>query len=532
MMRWEAKVARATPPRSSSSTTACGSWHADRYPFAADADDRRAERLGAGPAGPSRSTGRPIRTARCASAISARSPRTCRSRCCSRRWRLARSHPLLAGAELNIHGHLGFFPARCGAAASPACDAEADAGRASTAARSPRPTRPACTRESDALVFCVPGAKYVTSGKVFEYMATGKPIVSVHEPDIAAADVLDGYPLWFTGATASTRTASPSRSSPPPRRARDASPRAAGGRPPARRQIPAGSCWTPLEARLRAGLVRPADPGVAVVSTVATGCPRASCVTPRLPAPSGCGTSDLAEPACSVRAVLPEAEHEDASSTPGSGCARCSTSRRDLPFRRIGASLALRRARRLVGMARSLTAAGRCWRWTERRSPAGSSRISRSIHRQAVRAGVQGHPAVDAGAQGPPVPPGPSTWPAPTGSWPPTRPRMPLGWRLARRYPGTHARSPGRKPTAARPQAVQRRRARSARRSARTSTTRFAARRRRTACRARRPAPAGGQLRPGVAQPAGSGTSWFQPSTSVSTHSVSLRSVVHGRPSR
>ena len=45
----------------------------------------------------------------------------------------------------------------------------------------------------------MPGAKFVTSGKVFEYMATGKPIVSVHETDIAAADVLNGYPLWFTG---------------------------------------------------------------------------------------------------------------------------------------------------------------------------------------------------------------------------------------------------------------------------------------------------------------------------------------------
>jgi hypothetical protein len=28
-------------------------------------------------------------------------------------------------------------------------------------------------------------------------MATGKPIVSVHAPDIAAVDVLTGHPLWF-----------------------------------------------------------------------------------------------------------------------------------------------------------------------------------------------------------------------------------------------------------------------------------------------------------------------------------------------
>jgi hypothetical protein len=31
-------------------------------------------------------------------------------------------------------------------------------------------------------------------------MATGRPIVSVHEAGIAAADVLAGYPPWFAGA--------------------------------------------------------------------------------------------------------------------------------------------------------------------------------------------------------------------------------------------------------------------------------------------------------------------------------------------
>lgn len=51
--------------------------------------------------------------------------------------------------------------------------------------------------ESDVLVFLVGGARYVTSGKIFEYMASGRPIVSVHAPGIAATEVLTGYPLWF-----------------------------------------------------------------------------------------------------------------------------------------------------------------------------------------------------------------------------------------------------------------------------------------------------------------------------------------------
>ena len=42
--------------------------------------------------------------------------------------------------------------------------------------------------------------RYVTSGKVYEYMASALPIVSVHDPGNAASDVLRGYPLWFPAA--------------------------------------------------------------------------------------------------------------------------------------------------------------------------------------------------------------------------------------------------------------------------------------------------------------------------------------------
>ncbi|MGO1770206.1 MAG: glycosyltransferase [Microbacterium sp.] len=41
----------------------------------------------------------------------------------------------------------------------------------------------------------IPG-RYVTSGKVFEYAATGLPVVSVHGPESAAASVLEGHPAW------------------------------------------------------------------------------------------------------------------------------------------------------------------------------------------------------------------------------------------------------------------------------------------------------------------------------------------------
>lgn len=47
----------------------------------------------------------------------------------------------------------------------------------------------------DVMVLALAGGRYVTSGKVYEYMATGLPIVGVHEADHASSEVLRGYPL-------------------------------------------------------------------------------------------------------------------------------------------------------------------------------------------------------------------------------------------------------------------------------------------------------------------------------------------------
>ena len=53
---------------------------------------------------------------------------------------------------------------------------------------------------SDVLLLILSRGRYVTSGKVYEYMASALPIVSVHEPGNGAADVLTGYPLWYQAA--------------------------------------------------------------------------------------------------------------------------------------------------------------------------------------------------------------------------------------------------------------------------------------------------------------------------------------------
>ncbi|MEU3631375.1 glycosyltransferase [Streptomyces fradiae] len=118
-------------------------------------------------------------------------------------FKIARRHPDLADAELQIHGHLGFFKnspgtlkARLGLQDGPRPEGVEDTGLRYCGPVSKTEVG-RVYEESDVLVFLAGGGRYVTSGKIFEYMAFGHPIVSVHQPGIAAQDVLDGYPLWF-----------------------------------------------------------------------------------------------------------------------------------------------------------------------------------------------------------------------------------------------------------------------------------------------------------------------------------------------
>jgi glycosyltransferase involved in cell wall biosynthesis len=48
----------------------------------------------------------------------------------------------------------------------------------------------------DALLLLFTGGRDTTSGKIYEYMSTGLPIMSAHEAEHGALDLLDGYPLW------------------------------------------------------------------------------------------------------------------------------------------------------------------------------------------------------------------------------------------------------------------------------------------------------------------------------------------------
>lgn len=114
-------------------------------------------------------------------------------------WRLARSrHPRVAAARLEVRGHFGAGANR-GATGHASLLLQAAEDGVSMGGPVAKGDLPALYAGWDALLLILIGGRYVTSGKVYEYMATGLPIVSAHAPAHDASAVLAGYPMW-TGA--------------------------------------------------------------------------------------------------------------------------------------------------------------------------------------------------------------------------------------------------------------------------------------------------------------------------------------------
>jgi len=110
-------------------------------------------------------------------------------------WRLARVRsPLLVGAELRVVGQFGhggvLTPEQAAIAAEFAADGLVLTGR------QPKHQIGQVYADADVLVFVKEGSGMVTSGKVYEYVATGRPIVSMLEREHDARRVLSGYPRW------------------------------------------------------------------------------------------------------------------------------------------------------------------------------------------------------------------------------------------------------------------------------------------------------------------------------------------------
>lgn len=111
-------------------------------------------------------------------------------------WREARrAEPLLQDATLEIRGHIGAGASREANAVMETVLAAREDGVAFGGAV-PKGEVADVYAHWDALLLPLIGGRYVTSGKVYEYMATGLPIVSVHEQDHDASALLRDYPLW------------------------------------------------------------------------------------------------------------------------------------------------------------------------------------------------------------------------------------------------------------------------------------------------------------------------------------------------
>ena len=110
-------------------------------------------------------------------------------------WGKARAAGNLDAATATFYGHLGFFPASAAQLRERVKDdPELDVSYGGPVEKADV----ARVYEGlDVLLLVLGGGRYVTSGKVYEYMATGRPIVSVHDRDSAANGPLRGYPLWF-----------------------------------------------------------------------------------------------------------------------------------------------------------------------------------------------------------------------------------------------------------------------------------------------------------------------------------------------
>lgn len=117
-----------------------------------------------------------------------------------RGWRIARAQsPAVADGSAHFHGYLGYYAVPEPSMAKLISGAEDDDVRYDGPVHKGEIGKVYDT--FDILLLMLGSGRYVTSGKIFEYLATGLPIVSVHDPANAASDVLQGHPLWFPAAS-------------------------------------------------------------------------------------------------------------------------------------------------------------------------------------------------------------------------------------------------------------------------------------------------------------------------------------------
>lgn len=110
-------------------------------------------------------------------------------------WDLIRDDPELQDVSIDLYGHLGFF--EHSRAALAALLPTGEDTRVHYRGPLPKDQVGEAYEDLDALLLVTPGSRYVTCQKAYEYLAFGKPIVSVNRPGTDARAPLEGYPLAF-----------------------------------------------------------------------------------------------------------------------------------------------------------------------------------------------------------------------------------------------------------------------------------------------------------------------------------------------
>ncbi|MGW4029025.1 glycosyltransferase [Streptomyces sp. NPDC004838] len=116
-------------------------------------------------------------------------------------WKLARERdPLVARSRLEVRGQIGSGAAReANAHMEMIRQAQAAGEQVSFGGPAPKAEVPEIFGGWDVLLLMIMGGRFMTSGKVYEYAATGLPVMSAHEVEHDATTVMTGHPLW-TGA--------------------------------------------------------------------------------------------------------------------------------------------------------------------------------------------------------------------------------------------------------------------------------------------------------------------------------------------
>lgn len=111
-------------------------------------------------------------------------------------WTIARTRQDFKSARLTFRGHIGAGYQRMNNPRLHLINSHFDQG---VEYLGPIPRSQVLSQylEWDALLFAVQGGSFVTSAKIYEYLATGLPIVSSHTPDHGALEVSKAYPRNF-----------------------------------------------------------------------------------------------------------------------------------------------------------------------------------------------------------------------------------------------------------------------------------------------------------------------------------------------